>query len=101
MIESFGNQYDLVARLGMLAPKPGLRGIRIDGPRYIRRDAWGHLLNDHYLAAIEDTQRAGHARGGRGGAAPYRAARPDRAGGRGAAVVRVHQRGRAGGRLTG
>jgi len=70
-IESFGNEYDLVARLGMLAPNPGQCGIRIDGPRYIRRDAWGHLLNDHYLAAIEDAQRAGHRRGGRGGASPY------------------------------
>jgi hypothetical protein len=70
-IESFGNEHDLVARLGMLAPYPEERGIRIDGPRYVRRGAWGHLLNDHYLAAIEDEQRAGHRRGGKGGAAPY------------------------------
>lgn len=70
-IESYGNEYDLVARLGMLAPNPEERGIRIDGPRYVRCGAWGHLLNDHYLAAIEDEQRVGHSRGGKGGAAPY------------------------------
>jgi hypothetical protein len=70
-IESFGNEYDLVARLGMLAPHAEQHGIRIDGARYIRRGAWGPLLNEHYLAAIEDQQRVGHTRGGRGGAAPY------------------------------
>jgi hypothetical protein len=55
----------------MLAPHAEAHGIRIDGPRYVRRGAWGHLLNAHYLDAIERAQRAGHRRGGRGGAAPY------------------------------
>jgi len=53
-IESFGNEHDLVARLGMLAPRQRQRGIRIDGPVYRQKGAWGHLLNEHYLLAIAD-----------------------------------------------
>ncbi|MGZ6576143.1 MAG: hypothetical protein ACXVHB_33150 [Solirubrobacteraceae bacterium] len=62
-IESFGNQYDLVARLGMLAPHPKRWGVEIDGPRYERPGAWGHLLNRHYLRAIDQQQRTGNRRG--------------------------------------
>lgn len=70
-IESFGNEYDIVARLGMLAPRQEHWGIHIAGPAYVRRGAWGHLLNEHYLCAIESSQRVGHRRGGRGEAAPF------------------------------
>ena len=58
-IESYGNQYDIVARLGVLAPSPEKREVRIDGPRYECPGAWGHLLNIHYLRAIEQAQLAG------------------------------------------
>jgi len=70
-IESLGNEFDLVARLGMLAPKPAERGIDIDGPHYVRLNAWGHFLNAHYLYDIETRQKVGRKRGGTGGAAPY------------------------------
>jgi hypothetical protein len=71
-IESFGNEHDIVARLGMLAPRAAKWGIEIDGPRYVADGACGHLLNEHYLAAIEPAQKVGHKPGGRGGTAPYR-----------------------------
>lgn len=71
-IESFGNEYDLVARLGMSAPRPEARGIQIDGPRYEHKGRWGHLLNEHYLVDIEKHQRAGYRKRPRGGTAPYR-----------------------------
>jgi hypothetical protein len=64
-IESFGNQFDVVARLGVLAPHPAARGVRIDGPRYQRLGAWGHLLNEYYLACIERAQMKGHRPGPR------------------------------------
>ncbi len=64
-IESFGNQHDIVARLGVLAPHPDQRQIDIDGPRYEHRGAWGHLLNAHYLGHIDRAQP----RVGEGGAA--------------------------------
>ncbi len=68
-IESLGNQYDLVARLGMFASKHCVdgHGVRIDGPRYRRDGAWGHLLGEHYLASIDDGLRPHHSRrrGGR------------------------------------
>jgi hypothetical protein len=70
-IESFGNQHDLVARLGMLAPNPGKWGLDIQGPWYERFGAWGHLLNEHYLFGIEDCQKVGRRRGSAGGSAPY------------------------------
>ena len=56
-IESFGNEYDLVAGLGMLAPDPLGEGVAIDGALWRHRSAWGHLLNIHYLRAIDLNQR--------------------------------------------
>lgn len=73
-LEHFGNEQDIVARLGMLAPRPGKWEIRIDGQRFVRRDAWGHLLGEHYLYPIADVQRRGRRRGGLGTAAPFVAA---------------------------
>jgi hypothetical protein len=70
-IENFGNEHDIVARLGMLAPRPEYWGIDIAGPRYMRHGAWGHLLNEHYLAAIERSQKSGRRPGGDGTSAPY------------------------------
>lgn len=52
-IESLGNDNDLVARLGVLAARKGEGGVRIDGNCYRRPDAWGHLLNAHYLSPLE------------------------------------------------
>jgi hypothetical protein len=71
-IENFGNEFDLVARLGMLAPDPDQLGIDIDGPSYERPGAWGHLLNEHYLFGIEEYQKAGQKKGGAGGSAPFK-----------------------------
>ncbi|MET7397886.1 hypothetical protein ABZS66_30795 [Dactylosporangium sp. NPDC005572] len=71
-IESYGNEFDIVARLGVLAPDPTRRGVRIDGPRFKRERAWGHLLADHYLLGIEREQRKDRKRGPRTStAAPY------------------------------
>lgn len=28
--------------------------IQIDGPMFVQRGAWGHLLNEHYLSRIDD-----------------------------------------------
>lgn len=70
-IEHFGNEYDIVARLGMQAPNPERWRIGIDGPRYVRAGAWGHLLVEHYLFDIEARQRHGRRRGARGGPAPF------------------------------
>jgi hypothetical protein len=70
-IEHFGNEFDIVARLGMQAPEPERWGIHIDGPRFVRPGAWGHLLNMHYLYPILDAQRVGRRRGGRGTPAPF------------------------------
>jgi hypothetical protein len=50
-LEHFANENDLVARLGVLSPNDK---IEIDGPRFIRRGAWGHLLNEHHLYPIDD-----------------------------------------------
>jgi hypothetical protein len=59
-LESYGNEFDLVARLGLLAPPHGIGGARIEGDRYRRDDSWGHLLNVHYLAALaRELQRGG------------------------------------------
>lgn len=58
-IESFGNQFDLVARLGMLAPRAEEQGIVIDGPKWIAAGAWGHLLNEHYLLPMSRSRRSG------------------------------------------
>ena len=70
-IESFGNEYDIVARLGMSAPRAEHWGIHIDGPRYMCPQAWGHLLNEHYLSVIEKYQKVRHIKGGQGGLKPY------------------------------
>ncbi|MFT3921589.1 MAG: hypothetical protein QM778_03550 [Myxococcales bacterium] len=52
-IESYGNECDLVAQLGMLSPAHGLGSTRILGDRYERKGAWGHLLNAHYLVPLK------------------------------------------------
>jgi hypothetical protein len=70
-IESFGNERDLVARLGMLAPHAQQWHVDIDGPRYVHPQAWGHLLNQHYLIEIERCQKVRNKRGGAGTATPY------------------------------
>ncbi len=70
-LEHFGNEQDIVARLGMLTPRPGKWEVRIDGRRFERPGAWGHLLNEHYLYPIVDAQRRGRRRGGRNTAAPF------------------------------
>jgi len=70
-IENFGNEYDIVARLGMLAPHADKWGIDIDGPCYIHRDAWGHLLDANYLSDVQKCQKQGRKEGGKGDAAPY------------------------------
>jgi len=59
-IENFANENDLVARLGMLSPRKELWDIRIDGDMYVRKDAWGHLMNAHYLNGF-DTSRSDYA----------------------------------------
>ncbi len=75
-IEHYGNQFDLVARLGMLAPHARRAGIHIDGAQYVRQGAWGHLLNIYYLLPIAERQKHGRKRGGMGGAAPFTLADP-------------------------
>lgn len=70
-IESFGNEHDLVARLGMLAPHGADYGVHIDGPRYMRVGGWGHFLNAHYLVDVERKQRHGRRHGGNGTCDPY------------------------------
>ncbi len=70
-IESYGNEFDIVARLGMLAPRAQKWQIEIDGPRYVHPRAWGHLLNEHYLPDIERQQKVRYRPGGKGGSAPY------------------------------
>jgi len=61
-IENFANQFDLVARLGVLSPlrESDPKLINIDGPIFIKTgdEAWGHLLNQHYLFGIEDFLKA-------------------------------------------
>jgi len=56
-IENFANGNDLVARFGMISPRKELWGISIDGDMYVRKNAWGHLLNAHYLNGF-DTSRS-------------------------------------------
>lgn len=75
-IEHFGNEYDIVARLGMLAPQAEPREIHIQGPRYMRRGAWGHFLNEHYLFAIEDHQKSGRKPGGATSSKPFELLNP-------------------------
>jgi hypothetical protein len=55
-IENFANEYDLVARLGVLSPlKEDPEIIKLDGMVYEKKGkaAWGHLLNEHYLLGID------------------------------------------------
>lgn len=75
-IEHFGNEYDIVARLGMLAPNAKLLEIGIEGPRYVRRGAWGHFLNEHYLFGIEDHQKSGRKPGGVSSSEPFELLNP-------------------------
>ncbi len=57
-IESYGNEHDLFARLGVLAPASGKGAARIGGDRYLRPQTWGHLLNAHYLCPMAEEQQA-------------------------------------------
>ena len=75
-IEHYGNEYDIIARLGMLAPSPNAREIQIEGPRYVRKNAWGHFLNEHYLFSVEEKQKKGRKHGGDGTADPFELANP-------------------------
>lgn len=70
-IESFGNEWDLVARLGMLAPNKSGTGVHIDGPIYQHTDKPGHLLNEHYLVPIAAAQMRGQRRGSNGSPSPF------------------------------
>ena len=61
-MEHFANERDLVARLGVLSPlrdasqaqAAAAAPVEIDGPVFVQPGAWGHLLNEHYLTAIDD-----------------------------------------------
>ena len=55
-MEHFANEFDWVARLGILSPLRGDDGamIEIDGNLFEQKGEWGHLLNEHYLTAIDD-----------------------------------------------
>ena len=55
-MEHFANEFDWVARLGILSPlRNGSEAtIEIDGPVFEQKEQWGHLLNEHYLAPIDD-----------------------------------------------
>ena len=55
----------------MQAPNAEARRILIEGPRFVRLGAWGHLLNAHYLYPLAEVQRHGRRRGGNGTAAPF------------------------------
>ena len=78
-IENFGNEFDIVARLGMIAPDRTEKHIQIDGPIYMKPNAWGHMLNEHYLKEIDQAQRVRLKKGGHGKtpAAPYHQLVPD------------------------
>ncbi len=67
-IESFANQMDLVAGLGLLSPKKKELGIHIDGETFIR-EGWGHFFNEHYLIAFDQ------ARSGKEGTKAFRHSR--------------------------
>lgn len=51
-MEHFANEFDLVGRTGVLAPRKEKWGVRIDGDIFRRAGAWGHCLNLHYLMGI-------------------------------------------------
>jgi hypothetical protein len=63
-IESYGNEKDIVARLGVLANVTGPGSVRIGGERYRRDAAWGHLLNAHYLYPMMRARERGDPAGG-------------------------------------
>ncbi len=63
-IESYGNEMDIVARLGVLANVKGLGSVSIAGDRYRRNAAWGHLLNAHYLYPMMESRKSGDPAGG-------------------------------------
>lgn len=68
-MEHFGNERDIVARLGMLAAS---QKVHIEGAHYVRLGALGHLLNIDYLLPLAKEQKSGHKRGGRGDATPFK-----------------------------
>ncbi|MGE5601565.1 MAG: hypothetical protein ACM30E_00850 [Nitrososphaerales archaeon] len=70
-MEHFGNERDLVARLGMFAPEGEERNVTIEGARFIHRGAWGHLMNIDYLLPIAEEQKRGRRRGGRCDSEPF------------------------------
>lgn len=51
-LEHFANEFDLVARTGILAPRKEKWGVYIDGDVFRRSGGWGHCLNLHYLMGI-------------------------------------------------
>ncbi|TVP56502.1 MAG: hypothetical protein EA349_07950 [Halomonadaceae bacterium] len=69
-MESFANENDLVARLGILSPlrEPASADpdaepmIELDGPAFVQRgrNSWGHLLNEHYLFPMERFLKSPH-----------------------------------------
>jgi hypothetical protein len=63
-IESYGNEMDIVARLGVLANVKGPGSVCIAGDRYRRDAAWGHLLNAHYLFPMIESRKSGDPAGG-------------------------------------
>ncbi|HTQ58482.1 MAG TPA: hypothetical protein VMI94_28665 [Bryobacteraceae bacterium] len=63
-IESYGNEKDIVARLGVLANATGPGSVEIGGERYQRDGAWGHLLNAHYLYPMIESRRRKDPAGG-------------------------------------
>lgn len=69
--ESYANEWDIVARLGAIAPDKPSAGIEISGPVYWRPGAYGHLLNEHYLIPMERRQLRAQRPSGDGTAAPY------------------------------
>ncbi|MCP3962372.1 MAG: hypothetical protein GY719_31400 [bacterium] len=58
-IESLSNEYDLFARMGVLAPHKKRNGIEIQGASYVKRGKFGHQLNEQYLFDIYDCLDAG------------------------------------------
>ncbi|NNK50072.1 MAG: hypothetical protein HKO99_00590 [Xanthomonadales bacterium] len=85
-MEHYANEFDWVARLGILSPlrNEAAATIEIDGPMFEQKGEWGHLLNEHYLTAIDDFLYPG--------AEPYRREDdPFPPGGNGSAESRLYQ----------
>jgi hypothetical protein len=70
-IEHFGNENDLVARLGMISPRLGDMPLNVEGQCYVRPGSWGHFLNEHYLYPIMEKQKHGRKKEGDGTAKPF------------------------------